>query len=186
MIAALYGADRYPPYGLEVDVVFSQLRHVGEQMPVSAYHILHDPSGTLRAALEHAQACAPTANWNLLDRQLQWLPFYVHDAVVACRREDSAQLMTLFEEIRQLILFAAALRDGSAYVGSKKSMRHLHDGETADLRRYSRQLDLEGLHGLVRLYRSVLSKTLAPAAIEPRLSTLDQRIALLIPPETAP
>jgi hypothetical protein len=145
-------------------------------MPGSAQRILHDPSGCLRTALEHARVSAPTADWNRLEQHLRWLPFYVHDAVVACRREDCAQVLTLFEEIRQLILFAAALRDGAAYAGSKNSLRHLRPGEAADLRRCSLRLDLEGLRGLVRLYRAVLSSIRMPAAIEPHVRALERRI----------
>ena len=186
VIAALYGADRYPPHDLEVDVAFGRLRHVGEQMPSSAYYLMRDPSGRIEAALERARASAPATDWSELERHLQWLPFYVHDAVVACRRQNVIQLLTRFEEIRQLILFAAALRDGAVYVGSKEGLRHLHPGETAELRRFSRRLDLKGLRGLVRLYHSVLSKERTPAAIQPRVGTLEETVAKLIPFEARP
>ena len=37
MVAALYGKSQFPPVGLEVDMAFSELQHVGEQMPYANY-----------------------------------------------------------------------------------------------------------------------------------------------------
>ena len=39
MIAALFNKSQFPPIGLEIDIIFSQLRYVSEQMPFSDYRI---------------------------------------------------------------------------------------------------------------------------------------------------
>ena len=58
MVAALYGKAEYPPIGLEIDIVFSQLRHVAEQMPYAAYRVLFDRRAKLRSALDRLAAWA--------------------------------------------------------------------------------------------------------------------------------
>src|SRR3990172_7062693 len=39
MAALLYGKSLFPPIGLQVDVVFSQIKHVGEQMPYTPHRV---------------------------------------------------------------------------------------------------------------------------------------------------
>src|SRR5690242_13603227 len=46
-VGALYGKSQYPPIGLKIELIFSQLKHVAEQMPHSGYKIIFDRSGEL-------------------------------------------------------------------------------------------------------------------------------------------
>ena len=126
MVAVLYGKSQFPPIGLEVDVIFSQLQHVSEQMPYADCEVVFDRSGTLKQALEKLSRRKPKEEVQKeIRRQLTWCPFYVHDAIKAHERGDSPLFQTLLDEIRKLVFFAAAAsRDEQAY-GSKRGLKYL-------------------------------------------------------------
>lgn len=126
MIAALYGKSLFPPMGLEIDIIFSQLRHVSEQMPYAEYRIVYDRNGKLQPMLARIGRSRPGQDIEKeIAGHLAWFPFYMHDARKACRRGDRFQVQSLLEEIRKLIFFAAATRQGAQVYGVKRAYRFL-------------------------------------------------------------
>jgi predicted nucleotidyltransferase len=103
LIAALYGRSQFPPVGLEVDLVFSQLRHVGEQMPYATCRVLLDRQGRLAPALAQVGGIRPDLEVaGELEGHLRSYPFCVHDALKACLRGDTFQAQSRLEEMRRL------------------------------------------------------------------------------------
>jgi predicted nucleotidyltransferase len=130
MIAALYGKTEFPPLGLEVDVIFSQLRHVSEQMPFADYEVVFDRSGKLRGALAELDRGKPKEEVQKeIILHLAKCPFYVHDALKALERGDSPPFHVSLNEIRELVFFAAAASRGQQVYGSKRGLKHLSTGE---------------------------------------------------------
>ena len=113
MVAALYGKSHFPPIGLEIDLIFSQLNHVPEQMPYADYRILFDRTGKLKKVLDEMGRRMPRGELEQeLRHHLSWFLFYVYDALKAHERKDSLALHALLEEMRKLIYQAAAARCG--------------------------------------------------------------------------
>ena len=134
MVAALYGKSEYPPIGLEIDIVFSQLRHVGEQMPFAETRALFDRRGELRQALDGLGTARPQPEIEAdVVRHLSSFPFHVHDAIKACRRGDGLQVQSMLEEMRSMVFFAAATRRGERVFGAKRADRYLSQAERAVL-----------------------------------------------------
>lgn len=130
MVAALYGKSSFPPVGLEVDVVFSRLQHVGEQMPYAPYEIVFDRTGRLALALQGLPTHKPITDVRAeLETDLRRIPFVVHDALKALRRSDSLYVQALFEELRQAIFQTAAARAGVPGYGAKRAYRYLSPAE---------------------------------------------------------
>lgn len=130
MIAALFGKSQFPPLGLEVDVIFSQLRHVSEQMPYADYEIVFDRSGALGQALAKLSRRKPKEEVQKEIRlHLARCPFYVHDALKACERGDSPPFHTLLDEIRKQVFFAAAASRDQQVYGSKRGLKYLSASE---------------------------------------------------------
>jgi predicted nucleotidyltransferase len=126
MIAALYGRSQFPPIGLEIDIIFSQLRHGSEQMPYSEYRIVFDRYGKLQPMLAKMSQSKPSQEIeNEIVQHLKWFLFYAHDALKACKRGDAFQVQSLLEEIRKMIFFAAATRQGEQVYGAKRAYRYL-------------------------------------------------------------
>lgn len=126
MVAVLYGKSQFPPIGLEVDVIFSQLQHVSEQMPYADYEVVFDRSGALKQALEKLNRRKPKEEVQREIRQhLTWCPFYVHDAIKAHERGDSPLFQTLLDEIRKLVFFAAAASRDGQVLGTKRGLKFL-------------------------------------------------------------
>ena len=126
MIAVLYGKSQFPSIGLEIDIIFSQLRHVSEQMPYSEYRIVFDRNGKLQPMLAKVSQSKPSQEIeNEIVQHLKWFPFYAYDALKACKRGDAFQAQSLLEEMRKLIFFAAASRQGGQVYGSKRAYRYL-------------------------------------------------------------
>jgi len=130
MIAALFGKSRFPPAGLEIDLVFSQLRHVTEQMPYTEYRVLFDRRGALAEALGQLGRVRPRQEIEEeLAARLRSYLFSLHDAVKACERGDAFHLQTQLEVMRGHVFFAAALRRGAEVYGSKRAHRYLSADE---------------------------------------------------------
>ena len=130
MVAALFGKSQFPPLGLEVDVIFSQLRHVSEQMPYADYEIVFDRSGALGQAFAKLSRRKPKEEVQKEIRlHLAWCPFYVHDALKACERGDSPPFHTLLDEIRKQVFFAAAASRDQQVYGSKRGLKYLSASE---------------------------------------------------------
>ncbi|MGA2461415.1 MAG: hypothetical protein ABSF82_08345 [Candidatus Bathyarchaeia archaeon] len=130
MMTALYGRTQFPPLGLEVDVIFSQLRHVSEQIPYADYEIVFDRSGMLRQALAKLSRRKPKEEVQKEIRlHLTSCPFYVHDALKAHERGDSPPFHMLLNEIRKLVFFAAAASRDQQVYGSKRGLKYLSASE---------------------------------------------------------
>lgn len=130
MIAALFGKSQFQPIGLEIDIIFSQLKHVSEQMPHSKNRVLLDRNGLLKSELARISPSRPSQEIeNELAHHLNCFPFYAHDALKACKRNDVFQAQSLLEEMRRLIFFAAATRQGAQVYGSKRAYRYLSKTE---------------------------------------------------------
>lgn len=158
MVAALYGRSRFPPLGLEIDCVFSQLRHVSEQMPYSDFKIIFDRGGNLESALSKLDRRRPRREVERqLERQMTWCVFSLHDGVKACRRGDVFQGRSLIEEVRELIFFAAAVRSGAYIYGAKRAHEYLSAGEKRLVASSYAQCDEDTIKKLMVLYIQLLS-----------------------------
>jgi len=159
MIAALYGKSQFPPIGLEIDIIFSQLRYVSEQMPYSVYRIVLDRNGKLQPKLAKIGQSKPSQDIEKgIAQHLKWFPFYVHDARKACRRSDGFQVQSMLEEMRKLIFFVAATRRGEQVFGSKRAYRYLSIAEQQLIERSYQHSDENTVAQLARLYLECLAE----------------------------
>jgi predicted nucleotidyltransferase len=159
MLAALYGKAEYPPIGLEIDIIFSQLRHVGQQMPFAEYRVLFDRRGELRHALAELGTATPKAETEAdLLRHLTSFPFHVHDAIKACRRGDGFQAQSMLEEMRSMVFYAAATRRGERVFGAKRAHRYLSPAERAVVEASYLHADEDLVARLARLYLGIVDE----------------------------
>lgn len=157
MIAILYGKSQFPPIGLEVDIIFSQLQHVSEQMPYADYDIVFDRSGRLRQELTKQSPRKPKEEVEReLKQNLSWFPFYVHDALKADERGDSASFQSILEEIRKLVFSAAAVRRGAQVYGSKRALRYLSAIERTTVEFSYQAFNKSAIQKLTDLYLPIL------------------------------
>ncbi len=153
MIAALFGKSTFPPIGLEIDIIFSQLRYVAEQMPYSKYRIIFDRMGSLEPALAKTNPPKPKQEIeNEIAKHLRAFPFYIHDALKGCKRGDEFQVQSLLEEVRKLIFFAAAMRRGEVVYGSKRAYYYLSTAERQVVEKSYLISDESTIAQLARLY----------------------------------
>jgi predicted nucleotidyltransferase len=153
MIAALFGKSRFPPIGLEIDIIFSQLHYVAEQMPYSKYRIVFDHDGRLESVLARTSQSKPSQEIeNEILQHLKSFPFCAHDALKACKRSDMFQAQSVLEEMRKLIFFAAATRQGEQVYGSKRAYRYLSATEQKILEESYRHSDENTVAQLTQLY----------------------------------
>lgn len=159
MIAALFGKSQFPTIGLEIDIIFSQLQYVSEQMPYSEYQVVFDRNGKLQPALAKMSQSKPSPEIETeLISHLKWVPFYVHDALKACKRGDDFQVQSLLEEVRKLIFFAAATRQGEQIYGSKRAYRYLSTTERQVLEHSYHRSDENIVSQLARLYLECITE----------------------------
>ncbi|HEY9075052.1 MAG TPA: hypothetical protein VIO61_00820 [Anaerolineaceae bacterium] len=159
MIAALYSKSQFSPIGLEIDMIFSQLQYVSEQMPYASYQVIFDRNGELQAALNRMSQLKPAREIeNELAQHLRWFPFYVHDALKADKRNDVFQLQALLEEIRKLIFFGAAVRQGEQVFGAKRAYRYLSPIEYQIVEDSYHHSDEKTIGQLVKLYLANLDE----------------------------
>lgn len=159
MIATLYGMSQFPSIGFEIDIIFSQLRHVSEQMPYSEYKIVFDRNGKLQPMLARISQPKPSQEIEEgIAQHLKWFPFYIHDARKACRRNDGFQVQSLLEEIRGMIFFAAATRQGEQVFGSKRAYRYLSTAERQTLEESYHRSDENAVAQLARLYLECITE----------------------------
>ncbi|HVO70889.1 MAG TPA: hypothetical protein VMT24_12640 [Aggregatilineaceae bacterium] len=157
MIAALYGKTLFPPVGLEVDLVFSQLQHVSEQMPYAQYMILLDRHGELKRELDRIGRPRPNqVTAQEIRQHLKGLPFVVHDALKAHGRGDVFHFQSLLDELRTAVFFVAAARQGGQVFGSKHAARYLSAAERQAIEASYREFSRQTLEHLLDLYLSHL------------------------------
>lgn len=126
IVSALFGRSGFPPIGLEVKLLFGQLRYVHEMLPYTDYHILLDKNGKLASALEKMRGTRPPeATEFALKEQVRWYAFRVQDALKAYEREEDFDLQAVLEDLRGRIFFAAAARWGGQIEGAKRAERYL-------------------------------------------------------------
>lgn len=181
MIAALYGRDEFPPIGLEIDLIFSRLAHVSEQMPFAPYRVLFDRTGRLRRALERMGSARPKDETRLSFKDhVNWLPFYVHDALKAFRRGDRFHAHSLVEEMRKLLFFAAAVRHGAEIHGSKRAHRHLTESEREVVASSYRTPDRGTVRRLAQAYVSCLERLAQDHGIEGDVQRLREVLGAIL------
>jgi hypothetical protein len=130
MVAVLYPKTQFAPIGLELDLIFSDVQHVGEQMPFSEYQIIFDRAGHLNAALDRQTKFYTRAVVErMLAHHLNTFPFLLHDALKAHLRGDAFDLQSQLEGMRKLLYQAAAVREKALLHGSKRASRYLSPAE---------------------------------------------------------
>lgn len=153
MIAALFSKSQFPTIGLEIDIIFSQLQYVSEQMPYAEYRIVFDRKGKLQSTLAKTSQSKPSKEIEIeILQHLKWFPFYVHDAIKACKRKDEFQVQSQLEEMRKLIFFAAATRQGKQVFGSKRAFHCLSTIEQQVIKQSYRRSDENTVAQLTQLY----------------------------------
>jgi len=126
IVSALYGKDLFPPLGLELKLMYGQLRYAQEMLPYADYAILLDPNGKVAPALEKLRRTRPLEETErILNQQARSYAFVVQDVLKAYEREEDFQLQALLEDLRERIFFAAAARFGGQIQGAKRAERYL-------------------------------------------------------------
>jgi hypothetical protein len=152
MVAALYGRSLFPPVGLEVDIVFSPLRYVTEQMPYAPYRVVFDRRGLLAVALDKMGQVKPKSEiQDELLHHLRGVPFMMHDAVKAYERQDFFHWQSQMEGLRSALFSIAAARSGTVVYGSKRAQQNLTDSERAIIEEASATFTKASIHQLVAL-----------------------------------
>ncbi len=181
MVAALYGKSQFPPIGLEIDFIFSQLRHVSEQMPYAEYKVVFDRNGGLGPALKKLSPIKPSdENKQELVQHLKWYPFYVHDTLKAHKRGDMFQFQSLLEEMRKLVFFAIATHKGKLIYGSKRAYRYLSANERQIIVDSYQTFDRKSIDQLTYLYIEHLQSLQANYAITSSLERLQSALRELL------
>ncbi len=177
MIAVLYGKSAFPPVGLEVDAVFSQLQHVGEQMPYAPYEVVLDRAGRLKPALDRLPQQKPREEVRQeLEGHMRGFPFGVHDALKACGRDDFFCLQAVLEGMRHAIFHAAAARDGVQIYGAKRAFRHLSAFERRVIEDSYRDGTNRSIQQLAGLYANCLTEIQAEYQIETAVEHLQSAL----------
>ena len=159
MVAALYSKSQFPPIGLEIDIIFSQVQYIAEQMPYSEYRVVFDRNGKLQSALAKTSQSKPAQEIEKeIVQHLMWFPFYAHDALKACKRRDEFQVQSLLEEIRKIVFFAAATRQGKQVYGSKRAYRYLSTTERRVIEQSYHHSDEDMVLQLTQLYLECVTK----------------------------
>ncbi len=157
MVAALYGKSKFPPVGLEVDLVFSQVKHAHEQMPYAKYEIVFDRNGELKRVLEQMGQKRPTDEAvDEIKPYMRGYPFMVHDALKAHARGDLFQFQSLLEAMRSGIFCVGAIRHGKQVYGSKRAFKHLSVSEQQVVEGTYRAFSRSAVEELVELFMECL------------------------------
>jgi len=177
MVAILYGKSLFPPSGLQVDVVFSQLRHVGEQMPYERSRVLFDRSGRLRGALaaRRRQKPALEIRQDLAERML-WFGFFVHDALKAYGRRDLFNFQFLLEQMRGAFYHAAGERSGRRVYGSKGAFRYVTPAERKAVEVSYREFTPQTVRRLARVYHACLATVVPRYGLQQEFNDLDRAL----------
>ncbi|MFX1538816.1 MAG: hypothetical protein ACFFDI_31900, partial [Promethearchaeota archaeon] len=173
MIAALYNSTEYPPIGLEIDIIFSEIHHVKEQMPYAKYKVLFDASGELEELLSNIPQIRPKSDIRSeLKQYFSSLPFYVYDAIKAHHRNDMFLCQNLLEEIRKMIYFVIALSNNRYVYGAKRAMQSMTQKEIQIIKDSYKSNELKVLHSLLNLFLKHLKKIRLKFEVENEARTL--------------
>lgn len=158
MAAVLYPKTQFAPIGLELDLIFSDVQHVGEQMPYNEYQIIYDRAGELNAALDRqTKYFTRTVIERMLAHHLNTFPFYLHDALKAQLRGDGFDVQTQLEAMRKLLYQAAAVREKALLHGSKRAGRYLSPAEQRIVEQTLVHPNRESIKRLTEAYAHCLS-----------------------------
>ena len=197
MVSVLYGKTKFPPGGLEIDLVFSQLKHLGQQNPHGRYRIIYERSEALKAQFERLPRQKPREEVEQELRQyLSGYPFYVYEVVKAFGRKDWANAQSLAEQMRKAIYFTAAVRAGCfehgyapgtsfsaverSVSGSKRGLDHLSPGEKWVVENSCQAVTRKTIQRLVDLYLACLTAVQAEYQIEQDVERLRQTLPELL------
>jgi hypothetical protein len=177
---ALYGRTLFPPYGLQVRLVYSQLKHVAEQMPYQDTEVIFDRSGEFSESL----AQLPTRKTKEeireeLRQSVASYAFHLHDMLKAFGCKDRAGIQAIVEQMRQTIYFAAAVRAGR-YTAA--GLTHLSPGEKWIVENTCQAVTRKSIQKLTDLYVTCLSAIQSEYQIEQDVEQLKQSIPELLSP----
>lgn len=157
--SALYGKDTFPPVGLEVRLVFGQMRYLQEMLPYTDTEILLDKSGKLAPALDKLRHTRPTEETErAIKAQVSTYAFAVQDALKAYEREADFDLQAMLEDLRERLFFAAAARFGGQVEGAKRASRFLSAEEHALVAESYQAPTLDTIRKLNELYACYLDE----------------------------
>jgi len=181
MVALLYGKSLFPPIGLQVDVVFSQIKHVGEQMPYTPHRVVLDRRGRLRRALGTLRRRKPPDEMRQeLEQRMHWFAFFVHDALKAYGRRDLFNFQSLVEGMRQAVFHAVGARAGRSIYGGKWAFRAMTASERSVVEASYREFTPQMVRRLARTYRASLAPVAARFGVGDELIALEEALAEIL------
>lgn len=180
-VGVLYGKSQYPPIGLNVELMFSQLKHVAEQAPHGVCRVIFDRDGELEPYLEERPQRQPKdVIEQELKQHLSSYPFYLHEAVRAFGHKDHANAQALTEMMRKAIYYTAAVRAGCYAQGSKQGLNYLAPGEKWILEHSYQALSRKTIEKLTDLYVTCLTQVQAEYQIEQDVEQFRQSLPELL------
>lgn len=181
MVALLYGKSLFPPIGLQVDVVFSQIRHVGEQMPYTPQRVVFDRRGRLRRSLIALRRRKPPEEMRReLEQRMHWFAFLGHDALKAYGRRDLFNFQSLVEGMRQAVFHAVGVRAGRSIYGGKWAFRAMTPSERSVVEASYREFTPQMVRRLARTYRSCLAPIASRFGLPDELTALEDALAEIL------
>ncbi len=179
---ALFGKTAYPPLGLKVDLLFSQLKHLADKMPQSSELIAFDRNAGLASLLDkHAKSKSKDDIAAKLKENLNEFPFYLYDAVRAFGRKDHARVQSSAEEMRKAIYHVAAVRAGrSGHGSSGQGLANLAPGEKWVVEHSYQTCTRKTVQKLTELYVACFADIQTIYHIEPEVAVLQQSLTDLI------
>ncbi|MEO8610919.1 MAG: nucleotidyltransferase domain-containing protein [Chloroflexota bacterium] len=179
--AALYGKDQFPPIGLEVKVIYGQLRYLQEMLPYTDTEILVDKGGKLAPALEKLRRTRPADETaKALKAQIATYAFVVQDALKAYEREADFDLQAVLEDLRERIFYAAAARFGGQVDGAKRASKFLSAEEHQLIAESYQAPTLDTIKRLNELYACYLDELKTNFAIGDGADGLRETLKALV------
>jgi hypothetical protein len=178
-ISALYGKSQYPPVGMRLTLVCSQLKHVAEQMPNRFTDVIYDPDGTL---LRHMADLPTTKSRDEIAQELRQhltrYAYHLYDMLKAFSCRDRANVQSIAEHMRQAIFFTASLR--SNMHGPNTGLFHLLPGEKWIVENSYQAVTRKSVNRLTELYLVCLADVQAEYGIEQEVEQFKQSLPDLL------
>jgi hypothetical protein len=182
-VTALYGKTQYPPTGMKVMLVFSQLKYLDEQEPYVGWKLILDRAGEVQAALEQLTPAPAKTQDEIaqeLKQQISAYAMHLYDVARAFERKDRADVQALTEQMRSAIYYAAALRAGRYARGAWRGLHYLAPGEKWVLEYSYQNVTRKTVQKLTDLYLACLGDVQARYAIEQDVQQLKQSLPELL------
>jgi len=181
MSSALFGRVEYPPLGLKVDLLFSQMKHLVDKMPHAADFIVFDRSGGLASLVEkHAKSKSKDDIVHKLKENLSEYPFFVYDVVRAFGRKDHARVQSTAEQMRKAIFHVAAVRAGHPMNGRAYGLANLAPGEKWVVEHSYQTCTRKTVEKLTELYVACLADIKSAYHIEDEVNAFEQSLSDLL------